>query len=720
MPSLSAQIERITYSNDENGYTVAQVRVKGRSDLLTIVGNLPAVVPGEVLAMEGVWLNHPKYGEQFSVERYRTVMPATAAAIEKYLGSGLIKGIGPVMAKRIVAAFGVETLEVIDADPARLMAVQGIGASRLAMIRKAWSDQKQVREVMIFLQSHGVSATYAARIFKQYGDQAVAAVQENPYRLAEDIYGIGFITADKIAGALGIAKDSLIRAAAGIRYTLSRLTEKGHVFSPRGEIIRACQELLSIDLKLVEEALSLAALENKIVLEPPLADQEGDIAVYLSEFHHCENKVAENIRRLMRCHGPQFPMDTVNALSWVQECLAIQLARDQLSAVAGTISYKLLIITGGPGTGKTTIIKAVAALWKQAGARVLLAAPTGRAAKRMAEATRNEAKTLHRLLEYSFAKGGFQKNERSPLSCDVLIVDEASMIEMVLMHHLLKAVPSEVCLVLVGDVNQLPSVGPGNVLRDIIDSGRVPVFQLTEIFRQAKRSKIVVNAHRINDGRMPYLAEQGEKTDFYFREREDPESALSYIVELVRDHLPSRRGFHPMDDIQVITPMNRGVVGAMNLNIALQAALNPMGKSISRGSRILREGDKVMQVKNNYDKGVYNGDIGRISRIQLEVQELVVRFDGRPVTYDFTELDEIVLAYAISVHKSQGSEYPVVIVPILIQHYLLLQRNLIYTAVTRGKRLVIIVGTQKALAIGIRNNNTLLRHTRLKERLAAF
>ena len=722
LAELQGQIERITYTNEENGYTIARVKVYGRKDLVTVVGSIMSPTPGEILAMEGEWVNHPKYGEQFKIVRYATKVPASVYGIEKYLGSGLIKGIGPIMAKRIVKCFGKETLDLIEKDIERLREVEGIGAKRIEMIGRAWEEQKEIREVMLFLQTHGVSSGYATKIFKHYGSRSIQVLRENPYRLAMDVFGIGFVTADRIAEKLGFPKDSELRAEAGILFVLNQLADEGHVYYPYEPLVDKCREILEVDREVIVRAFGAVALAKRIVIEDLNQDmeefRENHKAVYLAPLHLCETGIARRLQILINAPKAIRRIETEKAVQWVQQSLDMTLAERQVEAVRRAVEDKVLVITGGPGTGKTTIINAILKIFMRIGVAVMLAAPTGRAAKRMAEATGHEAKTIHRLLEYSIQKGGFQKHEENPLRCELLIVDEASMIDTVLMHHLLKAVPATATLILVGDVNQLPSVGPGNVLKDIIASGAVPVVELTEIFRQAQESSIIVNAHKINSGLMPSLKSSREKLDdFYFIEQEDPEEVLKLIVELTKERIPRRFGLDPVDDVQVLTPMHKGTVGAGNLNDQLQKALNPAEGGMSRGGRNFLVNDKVMQVKNDYDKEVFNGDIGRITGIDTESQEVTITFDGREVAYDFTDLDEVVLAYAVSVHKSQGSEYPAVIIPILTQHYVLLQRNLIYTAVTRGRKLVVMVGTRQALAIGVRNDKTQKRYTYLSYRL---
>jgi exodeoxyribonuclease V alpha subunit len=719
---LSGQIERITYTNDENGYTIAKVKVSGHRDLVTVVGNLMSPSAGEILEMRGKWSTHPKFGEQFNVEQYKTTMPATVFGIKKYLGSGLIKGIGPVMAGRIVKRFGKDTLDIIEKDFDRLTEVAGIGKKRIMMIRLAWDDQKEIREVMVFLQSHNVSAGYAVKIFKEYGDQSIAVVRENPFRLAMDIYGIGFVTADRIAAQMGFAKDSPQRVEAGIIYVLSQLSDEGHVYYPLEPLVKKAMEILEVAPKIIDVCLENLVLLEKIVIEDLISGKgpagDNGKGVYLAGFHVGETGTARNLSKLAGIPPPFSPMNPEKAVKWVESQLDIRLAEKQIEAVKYALSHPVMVLTGGPGTGKTTIINAILKIFVRINKKVLLAAPTGRAAKRMSETSGHEAKTIHRLLEFSMQKGGFAKNDGNPLDCDVLIIDETSMIDSLLMYHLLKAVSTGCVLILVGDVNQLPSVGAGNVLRDIIGSGCFPVVSLNEIFRQARSSRIITNAHRINRGKMPEIQlHPDEESDFYFIHQEDPEKVLDIILEMVSTRIPKRFGFHPVDDIQVLTPMHKGLVGAGNLNTRLQEALNPGGTGITRGGREFKTKDKVMQIRNNYDKEVYNGDIGRIFRIFPEEQEVVVVFDQRKVTYDYSDLDELMPAYAVSIHKSQGSEYPVVVVPLMTQHYILLQRNLVYTAVTRGRKLVVIVGTKKAMAIAVNNNKTKMRHTQLAQRL---
>jgi len=726
MPThLSGQIERITFTNEENGFTIALVKVDGTKDPVTVVGNLMAPTPGEILEMQGDWAHHPRFGKQFKVAQFKTKVPATVYGIQKYLGSGLIKGVGPVMAGRIVEKFGKKTLDIIENEIERLAEVKGIAAKSIAKIAKAWDAQKEIRDVMIFLQSHGVSSAYAAKIFKRYGNRSIAVVKQNPYRLATDIYGIGFLKADSIAKELGFASDSGPRVEAGVLYKLHQLAEDGHVYFPYEPLIKQCREILGVAYEPVARAIASLNAEKQVIIEDineGIEDfTENNKAVFLAQFHQCEVGISNRLKALLSAPKSIRKIDSARAIEWVQQQLSFQPAENQQKAIRCALENKVMVLTGGPGTGKTTIVKAILKILSKLSIKMSLAAPTGRAAKRLNEMTGHEAKTIHRLLEYSIHKHEFLRNDRNPLDCDLLIIDEASMIDTVLMYHLLKAIPATATCIFVGDVNQLPSVGAGNVLKDMIGSGCIPVIELNEIFRQAKTSRIVVNAHKINAGELPALSASeifDPNNDYYFVKQDDPEKVLEIILELASSRIPRRFGFDPLDDIQVLTPMHKGVVGAANLNHRLQAVLNPADNAVMFGDRAFRVNDKVMQIRNNYDKEVFNGDIGRITAIDSRERRLTAVFDGREVAYDFSELDELVLAYAVSVHKSQGSEYPAVILPILTQHYILLQRNLIYTAVTRGRQLVVMVGSPKALAIGVNNSQTQQRFTRLRERLS--
>ncbi len=719
---LQGLVERITFTSEEDGYSVIKVRVPGYRDLVTVVGNFVSLCLGETLLMEGTWSTHARFGRQFRVDRYETTVPSTVQGIRKYLGSGLIRGIGPKMAERIVKRFAEKTLDIIDNQIERLREIDGIGKYRIGQIQKAWEEQKEIRSLMIFLRSNGASAALASRIFKHYGQQSVDMVMENPYRLAMDITGVGFLTADKLAANLGFAADSPLRAEAGILFVLHESTEEGHVCMPRALLMELCRNRLQIETHILEEALSRLKADTRIKeekLAPAASGLFGDEwAIYLRPIHASEVGAAGRLDAIQRYRRLQPWIDSQGALDWVRGRLNFSLAPLQEEAVKLALREKVIIITGGPGTGKTTLIRAILAIYERIGARVSLAAPTGRAAKRLAESTGHPAATIHRLLEFSPQIGGFQRNEHKPLPADLVIVDEISMMDIVIANHLLKAVPSQSVLVLVGDADQLPSVGPGKVLGDIIESGRFPVVRLTEIFRQARQSRIITNAHLIRQGAFPDLqADSGHNQDFYFINREDPQEALNTIVQLCTERIPRRFGLDPMEDVQVLSPMHRGEVGSENLNFALQNALNPRGITLESAGRTFRVNDKVMQIRNDYDKDVFNGDIGRIRRIDHEDGEIRVEFDGRSVKYDFSELEELVHAYAISIHKSQGSEYPAVVFPLLTQHFMMLQRNLLYTAVTRARKLVVIVGSKKALAIAVKNNRIQSRFTLLKERL---
>jgi exodeoxyribonuclease V alpha subunit len=712
--SIEGVLDRVAFASEESAWSVVKLVVLGKSDVVTAVGNLLGVQPGESLRLSGHWTTDKKYGEQFRVDSYITVKPATLVGIEKYLGSGLVRGVGKVMAERLVQHFGLETLEVIDQKPERLPEVEGIGPVRSERITTAWVEQRRIKDVMIFLQSYGVSTSYAVRIYKRYKDRAIAVVKENPYRLAIDIFGIGFKSADKIAGQLGISTTSPRRAEAGVLHVLANFSDDGHVFAPRPKLVASATEILAIDTAIIEQAITDLAGRGHVVVEP---GPGGEQAVYLTTLHTAEAVGAGRIRLLVSTEAKPIRIDIERAITWFEEQAAIQLADEQKEAIRKAATSKLLVVTGGPGTGKTTLVNGIIRILEKKGRRILLAAPTGRAAKRMAETTGREAKTIHRLLEFNPKKFGFDRDASNPLEADVVILDEASMIDTVLAYNVLKALPLHCQLVLVGDIDQLPSVGPGSVLGDVIRSGVADVVRLKHIFRQAHESLIVSSAHRVNQGLMPDMPPEGSKADFFFIERNEPEDIAATLKTLVREHIPHKFGLDPVDDIQVLSPMQRGLLGVANVNAELQALLNPTGEALVRGSRTLRTGDKVMQVRNNYDLNVFNGDIGRLRRIDAVEQEVEVEFDGRAVTYDYSDLDDLVLAYACSIHKSQGSEYPCVVIPVHTQHYVMLQRNLLYTGITRGKRLVILVGSKRALAIAVKNNTVDERHTMLAERL---
>ena len=722
---LTGQIERGTYNDAESGYAVLRIAVKGYPDLVTAVGTIASPAVGEVLNMRGVWIEHPKFGSQFKIMEYKSFAPSSVKGMEKYLGSGLIKGIGPSIAEKIVSLFGADAFEILDSHPERLIEIEGVGEKKAAAIQEAWLEQREVRGVMLFLQSHGIGTGYALRVFRHYGSASVRVLEENPYRLAIDIFGIGFMTADKIASGMGFSRESPLRIRAGVLHVMNELTREGHVFVPVEELTASAAEILSVSSEVVEKGIEDARLNQELIIEWYTdADKKDDCAVYLPAFHYAEVHSAKNLCSILSSPFNGQYADPEVVIPWVQRELGISFAGRQTEALKTALSSQVMVITGGPGTGKTTLIKAIMKIRSARGFKIMLAAPTGRAAKRMTEATGHEAKTIHRMLEYTgstMSGGDFMRNETNPLDCDLLVVDEASMIDQVLFHHLLKAVPKGSSVIFVGDVDQLPSVGPGNVLKDIIDSGVCPVVHLNEIYRQSRESMIIVNAHRINSGEMPFLDERGEVSslsDFYFIEESDPDKALEIIKRLVTLRMPQKFGLDPVRDIQVLTPMHRGSVGTARLNLELREALNTcQGSKVLRMGRTLQEGDKVMQIRNNYEKDVYNGDIGTVVRIDGEESRVIVEMDSGRVSYDFSELDELTHAYAVSIHKSQGSEYPAVVIPIMTQHYMMLQRNLLYTGITRGKKLVVVIGTRKAVAIAVKNDKTRKRYTRLAERL---
>ncbi|MBX3180968.1 MAG: ATP-dependent RecD-like DNA helicase [Candidatus Hydrogenedentes bacterium] len=702
---LEGVVKRIVFESAETGFVVGRLEVPGEWELVTFVGNLLAVSEGETIRLTGQWVEDKKFGRQLRVETFETVVPTTVAGIEKYLGSGLIEGIGPTYAKRLVEAFGVETLRVIEQEPERLRKVPGIGKKRAAQIRESWASQRAVQSIMIFLQGHGITPAQAVKIYQAYGDGAMAILRNNPYRLAEDIAGISFKGADKIAAELGIAKDSEARLEAGVAHALQQATLGGHLFLPAGELVEEAVALLDIAREQVAAALDRAALAGRIV-------RDGE-ACYPPKLHEAETGAADYLKRLISTPSESIEiLNMENALKWVQKKLQIALAPEQQEAIRTGLQSKVMVITGGPGTGKTTVINSLLAILDRKNVSYALAAPTGRAAKRLEEATDREAQTIHRLLEFSPKFGGFTRCETDPLLCDLVVVDEASMIDMQLMFSLVKAIPPFGRLILVGDIDQLPSVGAGNVLMDIIASQTAPVVRLETIFRQSEQSGIVVNAHRINTGEIPIFNTE----DFFLIDRPDPARALETIVEIVTERLPKKFNLDPIHDIQVLSPMRRGDTGTVRINEALQAAMNPEGAPIAR--RDLRQGDKVMQLRNNYELDVYNGDVGVIARADEEAKEVEVAYDGqRRVLYRFDELDDLGLAYAMTVHKSQGSEYPAVVIPMLGQHYMMLQRNVLYTGITRGKRLVVLVGEEKAIAMAVRNSRISRRNTRLAERM---
>lgn len=702
---LRCVVERITYQNPENGYSVLKVKVKGYNDLVTLVGNLLEVPVGSVLLCRGEWKVDKCYGSQFVAATWEETMPATVYGIEKYLGSGLVKGIGPRFARAIVQRFGTETIDIIETEIERLYEVPNIGRKRVAKIRESWEKQKDIKNVMLFLQGYGVSTAYAAKIYREYGKESIDKVRENPYRLADDIWGIGFKTADGIAAKMGYEKEDPRRCRSGILYTLGQLSDEGHVYAGEEQLVKTAGQLLEAGETAIRDTLAGMLQAEDLILDKD--------AIYLPPFYHAECGTSRRLRDLAESTGRSLFDGLFDPSSLTAET-GIEYDEVQLAAIRQAVTSKVMVLTGGPGTGKTTTTQGIIAALKKAGLRVLLAAPTGRAAKRMSEATGMEAKTIHRLLEYN-PQDGYKRNDENPLEGDALIVDECSMIDILLMNNLLKAVPVGMRLVFVGDIDQLPSVGAGNVLRDIIDSQRIPVVRLVRIFRQAQKSRIVMNAHTINQGRFPDTS-NGRDTDFFFMREDDPERAAETIVRLVKERLPRAYRESP-DRIQVLTPMQRGVVGAANLNLLLQQALNPSGPSLGRGGYTYRQGDRVMQLRNNYAKEVFNGDLGYIREVDTEDRMLTVDFDGKKVEYDVTELDELTLAYATTIHKAQGSEYPIVVMPVLMTHFVMLQRNLIYTGITRAKKICVLIGAMKALAYAVRNVSVLKRNTRLRERL---
>lgn len=716
METLTGYIERITYQNEDNGYVVLQLKCRGVTDLICTVGKMPAISVGETLFCEGIWKNHPSFGRQFEVSSCRIQAPADIIGITKYLGSGLIKGIGPAFAKKIVDTFGINTLKIIEETPLRLTEVPGLGKKKCALIVDCWAGQKVVRDVMIFLQGHGISPAYAQKIFKVYGAGCIQIVQENPYQLARDIYGIGFKIADGIATKLGILKDAAIRIDSGIEYALKSLSEDGHVCYPEVDFFPIAKEMLEVAEEMLKDRVETLQNSNRIERFPLIVSGEKKTHLWFKPLFNAEVNIANELARIKYASSNLRSINIEKALVWVQEKLKIELAKTQADAVAMSLSTKLLIITGGPGTGKSTITNAILKISEQLTQKILLAAPTGRAAKRMSEITDRKAQTIHSLLEVDFKSGGFKRKKDNPLDCDLIIIDESSMIDTMLMNNLLKAIPSYARVIFVGDINQLPSVGPGNVLLDMIRSLQISVVTLTEIFRQAQGSQIIVNAHKINQGQMPEIHNQ-QDSDFFFVEAEEPEDVLQQIVKLVVQRLPAKYGYNAINDIQVLSPMKRGIVGTENLNIVLQEHLNPQKSSIFKSGRKFQLKDKVMQIRNNYQKEVFNGDVGQIAAIDEDEMSLLINFDGREISYEFSELDEIVLAYAVSIHKYQGSECPCVVIPVHTTHFKLLHRNLLYTGVTRGKKLVVLVGTRKAVFIAVRNDEIKQRHTGLKQAL---
>lgn len=709
---LAGLVERVTFHNSENGFCVLRIKARGHRDLVTVIGHAATIAAGEWITATGEWINDRNHGLQFKARFMRASAPTSIDGIEKYLASGMIRGIGPVYAKKMVKVFGQKVFDVIEAEPDRLREVDGIGPVRAQRITAAWAEQKIVREIMVFLHSHGVGTARSVRIYKTYGADSLQVMTENPYRLARDIRGIGFKTADAIAIRLGIEKTAMIRIRAGISYALTEAMDDGHCGLPTDKLTPLAVELLEAPGELIQTALELELRDGAVV-----ADTVSETpCIFLAGLYHAEKAIAERIRRLANGALPWPFIDPVKALPWIEQKTGLSLAESQVEAIRLALLSKVLVITGGPGVGKTTIVNAILRVLSAKDVKLLLCAPTGRAAKRMTEATGFEAKTIHRLLEIEPKTGGFKRNADNTLECDLLVVDETSMVDVMLMQALMKAVPDRAALLIVGDIDQLPSVGPGQVLADLIACKSVPVVRLKEVFRQAAQSRIITSAHRINQGTIPELSRPEGASDFYFVQADDPETAASRITELVKTRIPQRFGLDPIRDIQVLCPMNRGGVGARSLNIELQATLNPAGEQkVERFGWTFAAGDKVMQIQNDYDKEVYNGDIGYIDGVDLNDSELTASFDGRSVTYGFGELDTLIPAYAATIHKSQGSEYPAVVIPVMTQHYTMLQRNLLYTGVTRGKRLVVLVGQKKAVAIAVKNVSGRRRWSKLRE-----
>ena len=713
---LSGSVERVVFHNSENGFCVLRVQIRGLRELQAVIGRTPTVSPGQWITASGHWVNDRSHGRQFEAAYIKASAPESDSGIEKYLGSGAIPGIGPVYAKKLVAEFGGDVFQVIEQDPARLREVPGIGPVRAKRIIEAWDEQKVVREIMIFLHTHGIGSARAARIYKTYGADAVEVMSENPYVLSRDIRGIGFKVADGIAMKLGVHRGASVRVRAGISYALSEAMAEGHCGLPRQELLSLATELLGVALDLIEPALR-AEIEAGNVVEDSV---EGEPCVFLARLHRAEQGIARVLSASLRGEPPWPRVDTARAIPWVEGRIDLRLAPSQVEAVRLALRSKVMVITGGPGVGKTTIVNAILKILLAKGVEIALCAPTGRAAKRLSETSGMEAKTIHRLLEFDPGRAGFRRNADKPLDCDLLVVDETSMVDVSLMNSLMRALPRQAALLLVGDVDQLPSVGPGQVLADLINSGALPVARLVEVFRQAASSRIVVNAHRVNRGDLPELGKPERESDFYFVPADAPADAIQKTVEMVRSRIPQRFGLDPVRDIQVLCPMNRGGMGARVFNTELQAALNPPGEDrVERFGWSFVPGDKVMQVENDYDRDVYNGDIGKIESLDMQEGTIEVDFDGRKLTYALRDLDMLVPAFATTIHKSQGSEYPAVVIPIMDQHFVMLQRNLIYTAITRGKHLVVLVGQRSAVKRAVQTSTQLRRWSKLRELVLA-
>ena len=712
--TIQGSIERVTFHSESSGFCVLRIKVKSYKELITVIGSTASVTAGEYFECLGFWTNHRQHGQQFKATVLKIVAPTTLDGIEKYLGSGMVKGIGPHFAKKLVKAFGELVFDVIEQSPERLLELPGIGKKRQQRVTNAWSEQKIIREIMVFLQSHGVGTSRSVRIYKTYGEEAIKKVRENPYRLALDIHGIGFKTADTLAQKLGIAPDSLIRAQAGVRHVLQEWSSEGHCAAVRQTLCAMAVKLLAIPVAIIDAAITAELVEGNLIAE--IINQ--DEVIFLTPLNRAEIGCATHLLRLNQGEPPWGSIDAQKAIPWVEGQTGLTLSTSQRAAIELVLQHKVAVITGGPGVGKTTLVNSILKILSAKHIKISLCAPTGRAAKRLSESTGLEAKTVHRLLEFDPSVFAFKRNDELPLELDCLVIDEASMMDVVLMNQLLKAVPSTAALLIVGDVDQLPSVGPGAVLADIIDSGQIATVRLTEIFRQASTSKIITNAHRINQGQLPQSDSSLSLSDFYCLYAETPEEIFAKLMHVVLERIPQRFNLDPVNDVQVLTPMNRGGLGARSLNIELQTRLNGQSEpKVTRYGSTYVPGDKVIQRINNYDKEVFNGDIGIISSIDIEDSLLQITFDEHIVDYEFNELDEIALAYATSIHKAQGSEYPAVVIPMAMQHFMLLERNLLYTGVTRGKQLVVVIAQPKALAMAVKNQRSQRRITNLISRL---
>lgn len=715
--NLTGIVERITFHSPESGFSVLRVKVKGQTELVTVVGSTTSVSCGEVLEARGDWIIDRQFGQQFKAEQLSTSHPASAAGIQRFLGSGAVRSVGPKIAERIVDRFGDRALEILDENPRLLLEIHGIGDSRLTRMRESWREQKEVRKITLFLSEYEISSAKALRIYRTYGGHAIAKIKENPYQLANDIRGIGFKTADELASKLGIAPDSPFRIEAGVQHTLQQLSSEGHCAYPAEEVHQKAAELLGVDQEATAEAATRAVEQRSLISE----NVDGQEMLYLAALHRSEVGLADTIANLLEEPGVPLPeIDVEKAIQWVQESSELELASQQQEAIRKAVVSRMLVVTGGPGVGKTTLVKSLLEIFRAKRQHCVLAAPTGRAAKRLAETTGQEAKTIHRLLEFDPVRGEFKRNSRNPLEGDLFVIDESSMLDVVLAQQLMRAIPVKAAVVWVGDVDQLPSVGPGCVLNDLIESGVVPVVRLTEVFRQAQTSRIVSVAYEINQGHVPDLTSQeSDASDFYYIDADDPEKIRRLMVKVIKERIPRRFALDPMRDIQVLAPMNRSELGARNLNVVLQDVLN--GESgqaeVERYGWRFRVGDRVIQNENNYDRDVYNGDLGIIEKINRVEQTMTVKMDTRLVEYDFGDLDELSLAYVMSIHKSQGSEFPCVVIPLHTQHYVMLQRNLLYTAITRGKQLVVVLGSRRALEMSVQRADSGRRWTTLARRL---